>query len=363
MASHGYLRAFCEYANGQLDLICSSSLKSEARDDIRCQNIYFVEERSRIERLMSIFTGYMNRYVSFTKELLSKHPNKYSLVVFDHSNIAGTLIDTVNSLKIKSVTIHHNYEKEYFSDNNHGFYKLFFLNHVIRWERKAYLKSDLNLFLTKQDLIKFQEVYGKGRGKCSVIGAFEYKNYTIPTTYPKINDTLTFVITGSLSNFQTTDAVSYFFSDLYSTLPTDCKIIVAGRNPSAKVIELCNVHNNVELIPNPQNMDEVVSRADIYICATRIGGGLKLRVMDGLKNGLPVITHICSARGFDAFVGEPVFKIFSTSGEFKKGVFELITLCKSGDFNKCLIQNIYKKHFSFESGLERVKKSLSLIYD
>jgi glycosyltransferase involved in cell wall biosynthesis len=361
LASHAYLRAFCELFNGQLDLICASSVENEVSEDIKCHKIIYVDERSRKEKILSVFTGYMNRYVSFTKNWLKEHPNKYNYIVFDHSNISGTLVKTANSLGIKTITIHHNYEKEYFSDNNRGLYRLLFLHHVIKWERKAYRNSDLNLFLTKQDQSTFERVYGHQRGKSFVGGAFEYNNYSLPSVYPRSEKKLSFVITGSLSNYQTTDAITYFFSDLYGYLPLDCRVIIAGRNPSKKVLDLSNQHKNVIVIPNPEDMDEVVSQADIYICATRIGGGLKLRVMDGLKNGLPVITHVCSARGFDAFEDEPVFKKFNSPEEFDRGLTELIKLCQSGQYNKGRIQEIYRKHFSFDAGLKRLEQSFALL--
>lgn len=361
LASHAYLRAFGEFFKGELDIICSSSVESEKTDDIECKNVLYVPERSRKEKWKSVFTGYMNRYVPYTKKWLKEHPQKYDYVVFDHSNISGALVGHVKALGIKTITIHHNYEKEYFSDNNHGLYKLLFLHHVVRWERIAYRYSDLNLFLTRQDMAMFRRVYGLEQGRSFVGGAFEYKNYSAPQVYSRLEKELTFVITGSLSNYQTTDAVGYFFSELYRYLPDDCRVIIAGRNPTKKVLDLCGMYKNVRVIPNPVDMDEVVSQADIYICATRIGGGLKLRVMDGLKNGIPVITHACSARGFDAFENEPVFKVFDSPKEFESGLKDLIALCESGDYGKERIKEIYRNHFSFESGLERLKQSLALL--
>ena len=207
----------------------------------------------------------------------------------------------------------------------------------------------------------FRRVYGLAQGMSFVGGAFEYKNYSAPQVYSRLEKELTFVITGSLSNYQTTDAVGYFFSELYRYLPDDCRVIIAGRNPTKKVLDLCGIYKNVRVIPNPVDMDEVVSQADIYICATRIGGGLKLRVMDGLKNGIPVITHACSARGFDAFENEPVFKVFDSPKEFESGLKDLIALCESGNYGKERIKEIYRNHFSFESGLERLKQSLALL--
>lgn len=354
MASHAYLRAFAKISHGDIDLVCSGNLVNEVSKDFKYKNIYFAPERTKLEKLSSVFTGYMSRYVPIVKQILLKHPQKYNLIVFDHSNIAGPLIELANKYGAKTITIHHNYEKEYFSDNNRGLYKLLYLHHVVRWEAKAYQKSSLNLFLTKQDMEIFSKVYGNSHGKNAVIGAFEFSDYRRPIIYPRTDKQLTFAITGSLGNYQTTDAVKFFFTDLYHYLPDDCKIVIAGRNPSPKVIDLCSSHKNVVLLPNPTDMDEVVSKADVYICATRIGGGLKLRVMDGLRNGLPVITHSCSARGFDAFEGLPIFKVYNTPMEFGQKLSELLSIYNSGTFDKEKVMNIYKNNFSYDAGSSRL---------
>lgn len=359
VASHAYFRAFCDYTNGDIDLICSHTLSGEVSKDIKCHEILFVPDRNRLQKMMSAFNGYMNRYVEFTMELLMHHKGKYEAVVFDHSNIAGPLIDVAKKLGLKTITIHHNYEREYFSDNNHGLYKLIYLRYVKKWEKMAYEKSDLNLFLTGDDMSTFRKVYKNSVGRCAVIGAFEYKDYEQPRVYMRSDKRLTFAITGSLVNHQTTDAIDYFFSDLYKFLPTNCVILIAGRNPTSIVKSLCESHTNVILIPDPKDMNEVVSQADIYICATRIGGGLKLRVMDGLKNGLPVITHRCSARGFDAFYGSNVFKIFDDERDFNDKLFELLEMYRKGEISKTKTLKIYKDNFSYAAGLNRLSTILN----
>lgn len=357
MASHAYLRACCDVADGQLDLICSSALEGTYDGSMNINKIYYAPDRSRLQKIMSPITGYMNRYVNYTKKFLKQHKHLYDIVVFDHSSIAGTLVKFVNKLGLKTVSIHHNYEKEYFEDNYHGLYKVIFLPHVIRWEKLAYRCSCLNLFLTAQDMKTFSKVYGLSNGINHLIGAYEFHDYISNTTMdvrsPELP--LTFAITGSLCDYQTIDAIKYFFEELYSFLPIGCKVLIAGRNPDIVVQTLCSTHSNVELISNPINMNDILTKADVYLCTTRLGGGLKLRVMDGLKNGLPVITHSCSARGFDAFYGFDFFKVFSNPEEFRNAVIEIISDIDKGFMDRFAVKRIYKDNFSYQAGLNRMR--------
>lgn len=365
MASHAYLRACCDVADGQLDLICSSALEGTYDGSMNIKKIYYAPDRSKLQRIMSPITGYMNRYVDYVKKILKKHKDLYEIIVFDHSSIAGTLVEYVNKLGLKTVTIHHNYEKEYFEDNYHGIYKAIFLPHVIRWEKLAYRYSSLNLFLTAQDMKTFFNVYGYSNGVNNLIGAYEFYDYTdnsiMNVRSPELP--LTFVITGSLCDYQTIDAIKYFFAELYCYLPIGCKVLIAGRNPDIVVQTLCSTHSNVELISNPTNMNSVLANADVYLCTTRLGGGLKLRVMDGLKNGLPVITHSCSSRGFDVFYGLNIFKVFSNPEEFRNSIIEIISDIDKGVMDRLAVKRIYKENFSYDAGLNRMRTIFKQTFD
>lgn len=362
MASHAYLRAVSDCFNGNIDLICASVIRYEEDnldENIHLENIIYAPDRTKFEKILSVFNGHLNRYITFSIHYLKEHKGVYDYIFFDHNGIGGPLVSVAKKLGIKTVTIHHNLEQEYFSDNTFGLKKKLLLPHVIRWEKKAYKESDINLFLTRQDEIAFKQLYGTTVGKNYVIGSFEFKDYEEPynLNYAS-NEKLTFIITGSLLNYQTIDGIKYFFSELYQLLPSDCQIIISGREPTEEVISLCSEHANVMLIPNPEIMDEIIMRADIYICPTRIGGGLKLRVMDGVRNGLPVLVHSRSARGFDSFLGQPCFKVFNDQQTFQIGLTSIINDIKNNCYSRKDICSIYKEKFSYDAGRDRLSSIL-----
>lgn len=96
------------------------------------------------------------------------------------------------------------------------------------------------------------------------------------------------------------------------------------------------------------------------MCPTRQGGGLKLRIMDGLRLGIPVITHERSARGYEIFCNSNYFKTFSNNSEFQNAVNNIVNQYKEGNINNVSIYNDYVRNFSYQSGLKRVKKLLNL---
>ena len=356
-ASRAYLKSFSDISQGNVDLFLASHIKVD--DSIKIANLYKVGERSIFNKLSSVFSGHMHRFVRAVRKHLQMDSN-YDYCVFNNSKTCGGLIDVVRSCGIKIITIHHNWEVEYFRDHTPSFiYRNLFLNHVASNEKEAFKKSDINLFLTKQDLNIFIKEYGENTRMNKILGAYEYKKLPeLESTSTKGNG-LVVAITGSLCTVQGIDGIKYFFHQLYRYLPVNSNIIISGRNPSAEVVELCHNNKNVHLIPNPDDMSAVISSADIYLCPTRLGGGLKLRVMDGLRLGIPVITHSCSARGFDDIIEKGFMFVFEDEKSFKNIINEVVNIIKRGDINRSLVRKAYEEIYSYEAGTKRLSDTLT----
>ena len=152
------------------------------------------------------------------------------------------------------------------------------------------------------------------------------------------------------------DGIKYFFKELYDYLPSSCEVTISGRSPEPEVIRLCESKSNVHLVANPDHISDIIRQSDIYLCPTRLGGGLKLRVMDGLRLGIPVVTHSCSARGYDAFRDSGFFYEFSTPQEFGRAVEILQEAYSRGEVERERIRDEYLKVFSYEAGFQRLKQ-------
>lgn len=354
-ASRAYMKAFAEWSNGGADICLDAESQFIEDRTILASQYYKVKKRSNVERVLSLFSGDIQRYTSFIKKHLSCNPQKYKWAIISGAVEGGALVDIFHRYRVKVVTIHHNYEPEYIYDNTSvPLLKNILRFHSFNLQKKAYRKSDLNLFLTSDDAIKCESEYGETQATNKIIGVFEY-DCIPPLPKSSDNENPTFVITGQLDNPQGIDSVEYFFSELYTYIPKECKIIIAGKNPSQRIRNLCAQYNNVQLVPNPEDMRLVISSGDIYVCPTRVGGGLKLRVLDGLKLGLPVIVHKCSARGYDAYHNSPYFLQFENALQFKAHVDDMCIKFKTKANERNRIYNTYVSTFSYETGLQNVR--------
>lgn len=358
-ASHAYIKAISEIKNGKVDVCIFKESKWPIDPTIKVDNYLYVEKRPLIERALSIITGDIQRYTSFLKNHLREHQSEYDTVVLNGSFEGGALVDMCKDYGAKVITIHHNYDPEFAYDNiSVPVYREIYTHHVYNLQKKAYQRSDMNLFLTKQDIELCEHKFGKTSARNELLGVFDFKDPIAPEFGKNQSDKMTFVITGSLCTVQGVDGVKYFFEKLYKYLPKESELIIAGRSPKEDIISLCAQHNNVKLIANPENMTDVISSGDVYICPTRLGGGLKLRVLDGLRLGLPVITHSCSARGYDAFHGSDYFRSFDDEVEFSKAVNDIVALYKNKRIDKESVYNKFIAVFSYKSGVENLKRIL-----
>ena len=357
-ASNLYLSAFLNvFSDYHFDvLICDYCLELEHKkyDD----NCHFIPVPKRgVTKVFSVFSGIMHRYQKKAKEMLGL--NDYEYCIFDHSQIAGSLLAFIGP-KTKSIVLHHNFEQKYYHDNTKSvLVRCCFSHYVSKWEKKAFLNSTYNVFLTKEDLEQFRSTYGLENGSSIVGGIFDIDDASRNLDCRISSDSpFTCVITGSLDNVQNVDGLQYFFEELYPLLPNNIQIIIAGKNPVKLVYQLAAKKSNVRIIANPLKMESVIEEGNVFICPTKLGSGIKVRVTDGLREGLPVIAHNVSVRGYSDFCERGYMYSFETKEEFISSFHTIIKKLESNPQLYNEIQKYYSSTHSFTGGVENLKNMI-----
>lgn len=353
-ASRAYINAFAEVAE-EMTLLYPVKEGQNLFDGInpKIKTIPVAYAIPKWCKLIHALTGKVHRYFKVANDFLSE--KKADVVVFDTSIVSFRLIDRFKAKGYKAIVIHHNYQYEYFRDNTRGLLKPITLFWCKKYEKEAVRKADVNLTLTSQDIDLLASNYNGGnRANFSVLGTFE----SLVSQPKKIEDRESnrnhFVITGSLDSVQTYVSLKEWINEYFDLLKTefaDSSLTIAGKTPSFELINLCK-QRGIDIVASPPNMDDILQNADYYICPTNLGGGLKLRIMDGLKWGLPVVTHAVSARGYDAFKDAGCLFSYSNAEEFLSAIQQLKTLSMS----KREIQTLYSSLFSFHAGVKRLRK-------
>lgn len=357
-ASRAYINAFAELSDS-LTLLYPMKKGMEAQcisEKVKRVPVYY--EKSKISKLIALYQGKVHRYsAEHFRTIIEK--GAYDIVVFDSSLVSFHLIHIARKQGLKVITIHHNYQLEYFRDNASTLTRLPWMFWTKRYEKEAVNFSDLNLTLTSQDIDLLKSNYAKQeKTNFEVIGVFEFeKSLSAHQDTFRKNQKNRFVITGDLGAKHTEDSLFPWLETYYPILkkhiPT-CQLTIAGKAPSSRLQQKCKQDDSIRLIDTPADMQPILNDADYYICPTCLGGGLKLRIMDGLKNGLVVITHTVSARGYEAFSELNCLHSYTNEQMFEETILAL----EQKESSKAEIRKNYQSYFSFEAGKERLKAIL-----
>ncbi|SFC52177.1 glycosyltransferase [Flavobacterium phragmitis] len=114
-------------------------------------------------------------------------------------------------------------------------------------------------------------------------------------------------------------SAKWFFNLVYPLLPKSLKIAVVG-----KIGKFIGEHNNVEKISFIENLDDAYRESKIAICPMLSGTGIKIKVIEALSFGIPVV---CNERGVDGLVNKTNngCLVSNDSNEFAAYINELLT--------------------------------------
>ena len=284
----------------------------------------------------------------------------YDLVVFNGSPCSYGQIDVAHSYGCKVITIHHNFQLEYASDNIRHF-RRFSLGWVEKAERDSVLKSDLGLTLTQSDLEQLYNYYDpEHTSRVEVGGAFflDADDRLTQEEALRAAEPLHFVITGNLSSVQTwkslQDWADGYLDILQETVP-GMSLTVAGREPSKAFVSDFE-NRGIEVVASPVSMREILLPAACYLCPINLGSGIKLRLLDGLKVGIPAVSHVSAARGYEPFVGRYIF-VYEDRAGFEKALRDAMQCHAS----RTEIADATYASYSFDSGRDRILELLASI--
>ena len=315
------------------------------------------DRRSRLKKFLGVYCGKLHRFGNVVKDHLGN--NAYDVIFIDHSVIASSgVLEAAVASGSRIVTIHHNVESKYLSDNKPSvLYRFPYIHFALKAERKSIMASDFNLTVTEADRQYFMSAFPGKADSFHVIGDFEYERAKTTVECSK-EEGYKFVISGSMNAIQTETAMMEFlecYMPLLNEVCPDAEVLITGRNPSRRLVDATSVYKNIKIVPNPENiMDEVV-KGNYYICPINTGSGLKLRCMDALRVGLPVLAHKVSACGYEGLQRDGYFYSYSSVADFKESLRSLLML---HDCHSRVVDSYYS-HFSFDAGRERMRTVLS----
>ncbi|WP_264537013.1 glycosyltransferase [Flavobacterium sp. N1736] len=126
-------------------------------------------------------------------------------------------------------------------------------------------------------------------------------------TSSKTEKTIDVVYVAS-ENFHNIKAANWFFKEVYPLLSPDIKITVVG-----KIGNHIPKFENVENLILVKDLNEVYKKSKVTICPMLSGTGVKIKVIESLSHGIPVV---CNERGVDGLVNKTNNGCLTTNDSF-----------------------------------------------
>jgi glycosyltransferase involved in cell wall biosynthesis len=172
----------------------------------------------------------------------------------------------------------------------------------VRWEEvKSWRQCDGAVFTSQADLDVMRAPFPE-KPACVVPNGVDDEYFRPSDDEPEAS---TVVFTGSINYRPNTDAVAYFIKEVMPQLlrlKPSAKFVVVGQGVPDSLLRMAGA--NVEFIGAVPDVRPYVARAGVVIAPLRVGSGTRLKILEALAMGKPVVTTTIGCEGLSVVDGE-----------------------------------------------------------
>lgn len=157
--------------------------------------------------------------------------------------------------------------------------------------------SDIIWTLTNEDLLLLKD---KVKNKSKFKKLEPYCDYSLVKSHLEISSKKLLIL-GGMDWYPNIEGTLHFVADVFSKLlmvDKEFKLYIVGRNPVEKIRKLQS--SNIFVTGTVDNIDNYVQECDLLVLPNRLGTGIKVKVMEIIMKGLPVIMYSENKNGYDS---------------------------------------------------------------
>src|SRR5215208_1160475 len=180
---------------------------------------------------------------------------------------------------------------------------------TLKWEQLMWKRATVCVALTKEDKIFMERLESNIHVRLIPNGSDHLKKIDDVTTllsssfdHPVITDNSpTVLFVGNFAYEPNVDAALYFCRDIFPLILKDVpnvKLYLVGNAPPS---EICSFGSNrhIEISGRVASLFPFYKHADVVVCPLRIGGGVKVKVLEALGHGKAIVSTSIGAQGLD----------------------------------------------------------------
>ena len=167
-----------------------------------------------------------------------------------------------------------------------------------KMESSIFEKVDTVYYLNEEELENVKEIAPSANVRRSVINIFE----DVPSVdyVPKKRRDILFV--GGFGHDPNVDAIIWAAREIMPKIwekDPDIKLRVVGFNATKKVLDLASDRIILEGFVSDEKLKEIYTSCKVVLVPLRYGGGIKGKVVEAMRYGIPLITTETGAEGLD----------------------------------------------------------------
>ncbi len=291
--------------------------------------------------------NHLAQYRIATQSLFSRTP--YSVLLYQSKDFVGKALQVAREAKVdlihadtlglaealldaKSVAMvlnSHNIESDMMfrrAEKETNLLKKAFLFKEARalqtYEARYCPRYDLNIVVSDQDGERLEKIAPRAR-IATIENSVDVVYYT---HYLRTDQSRGLLFNGSLDWYANADAMAWFLDAIWPRVcgdMPDVTLMVIGKNPpEALRAALCN-QDRIRWEGFVADLRELVRAARVFVCPMRDGGGTRLKILDALAQGIPIVSTTLGCEGIPV-VHEESILIADTSEAFAAQIKRLL---------------------------------------
>ena len=174
-----------------------------------------------------------------------------------------------------------------------------------RWEARDGAQAHMHLVVSELDGERLREHIPGARPRV-VENAVDTDSFH-PLSTPKRSGHVVFV--GRIDGYANLSAARWLRDEIWPELRkrrTAQTLGIVGRNPPEDIVAWGDSDSSVEVSGFVDDVRMAFDEAEVFVCPIFQGGGTRLKILDAMAMGLPIVSHSMAIEGLDLVPGEHV---------------------------------------------------------
>ena len=260
-----------------------------------------------------------------------------------YSDTMGLIEPVLDKIKVPCVINHHNIEScmmfRRAEKAKNLFVKMFYFYEACKiknYEKKFCHQHNKNIVVSELDKKNLMAI--------NLLADVEVVENGVDCNYFKFNPreklSKNLIFTGGLDWYPNLDAMIYFCEKVWPLLVKkipDVTLTIIGKNSGSKIDNIAKKYSNIILTGYVPDVRKYMKEASVFICPIRDGGGTKLKILDAMAQGVPIVTTSLGCEGILVTDGEHL----CIADEPKKFVEKICGMINNTDEQNRLAMNAY----------------------